>query len=161
MPVERFGDWGALRRLAGSPDRKISAAVRRATLRAVLLLVREIKRGIIAQAPGGQPFAPLAESTIDAKGSSKALIDTGFLLSAITQKILDDGAFIGLLRTSIGPDGQSAANIGAIMEYGATITMPNGNKIIIPKRPFLHPVMQQYRGEIEQLYLNALKGSIT
>ncbi len=35
----------------------------------------------------------LAESTIRRKGSSKALIDTGFLINAITQKIMGDRAF--------------------------------------------------------------------
>ncbi|MCK7511753.1 MAG: hypothetical protein MZV70_52060 [Desulfobacterales bacterium] len=36
-------------------------------------------------------------------------------------------------------------NIGAVMEYGATIQHPNGAVIVIPPRPFLHPTMEKYR----------------
>ena len=42
----------------------------------------------------GQAFAKLADSTIERKGSSKALIDTGFLINSITQKIMADKAFV-------------------------------------------------------------------
>jgi phage gpG-like protein len=133
-------------------------ALQQATIRNALFLVREIQRGIRNQAPGGQPFAKLADSTIERKGSSKALIDTGFLINSITQKIMADKAFVGLLRGTVNKDGESMVNIGAVMEYGATINHPNGATIIIPARPFLHPVMQKYRKEIEQNYRAALKG---
>lgn len=36
-------------------------------------------------------------------------------------------------------------NIGAVMEYGATIKHPNGRDHRHPARPFLHPVMDKYR----------------
>jgi phage gpG-like protein len=133
-------------------------ALQQATIRNALFLVREIQRGIRNQAPGGQAFAKLADSTIERKGSSKALIDTGFLINSITQKIMADKAFVGLLRGTVNKDGESMVNIGAVMEYGATINHPNGATIIIPARPFLHPVMQKYRKEIEQNYRAALKG---
>jgi phage gpG-like protein len=133
-------------------------ALQQATIRNALFLVREIQRGIRNQAPGGQAFAKLADSTIERKGSSKALIDTGFLINSITQKIMADKAFVGLLRGTVNKDGESMVNIGAVMEYGATINHPNGATILIPARPFLHPVMQKYRKEIEQNYRTALKG---
>jgi len=107
------------------------------------------------QVPGGVPFEPLAEGTIERKGSSKALIDTGFLVNAITQRILADSAFVGLLRGTVYPKGEDARNpvppstIGAIMEYGATIPMPNGGTIIIPPRPFLHPIMEKQKKQVE------------
>lgn len=153
----KAGNWSVLKKLAENPDKQIRKAVHGATVKAALLLVREIKRGIVSQAPGGVPFAPLAESTIAGKHSSKALIDHGFLLNAITHKIMSDGAFIGLLKTSLNGEGESLANIGAIMEYGATIPMPNGNSIVIPARPFLHPVMKKYQSEVLSLYREALK----
>ena len=103
-----------------------------------------------------QPFAELAESTIERKGSSKALIDTGFLVNAITQKIMADKAFVGLLRGTVNQKGEDMVNIGAVMEYGATIKHPNGATIILPARPFLHPVMAQYRDEILENYRKAL-----
>lgn len=157
MTVRRTGEWGKARaKLNASLGPRLAAALRQATIRNTLLLVREIQRGIKSQAPGGQPFVQLAESTIDRKGSSKALIDTGFLVNSITQKIMADIAFVGLLRGTVNKDGEDMVNIGAIMEYGATIQHPNGATIIIPPRPFLHPVMEQYREEILENYRKAV-----
>ncbi len=125
MAIRRFGDWERAKELlCNNPGQRLALAIRQATIKNALLLVREIKRGIRDQAPGGKQFAPLAQVTIDRKGSSKALIDTGFLVNSITQKIMSDRAFVGLLRTSFYKGGESAANIGAIMEFGATINHP-------------------------------------
>ena len=158
MTVRRTGDWDKARvKLSASLGPRLAAALQQATIRNALLLVREIQRGIRSQAPGGKPFVKLAQSTIDRKGSSKALIDTGFLVSAITQKIMADKAFVGLLRGTVNKDGEDMVNIGAVMEYGATIKHPNGATIIIPARPFLHPVMEQYREEILENYRQAIR----
>ncbi len=157
MTVRRFGDWDKARALlTNGLDQRLTLAIRQATIKNALLLVREIKRGIRSQAPGGKQFASLAQVTIDRKGSSKALIDTGVLLNAITQKIMSDGAFVGLLRTSVHKGGESVANIGAIMEYGCTINHPSGAVIVIPPRPFLHPTMVKYRDEVIENYRQAL-----
>jgi len=157
MGVKRFGDWDKARaKLAGNPGARLALALRQATIKNAILLVREIKRGIRSQAPGGKPFVKLAESTIRRKGSSKALIDTGFLINAITQKIMADRAFVGLLRGTVNKDGDDMVNIGAVMEYGATIQHPNGAVIVIPPRPFLHPVMEKYRDEILENYRKAV-----
>ena len=157
MGVRRFGDWDKARKLlCNNPGHRMALAIRQATIKNALLLVREIKRGIRDQAPGGKQFAPLAQVTIDRKGSSKALIDTGFLVNSITQKIMSDRAFVGLLRTSIYKGGENAANIGAIMEYGCTINHPSGAVIVIPPRPFLHPTMERYRNEVIGNYREAL-----
>jgi hypothetical protein len=111
-------------------------------------------------APGGVPFAPLAESAIERKGSSKALIDTGFLLNPVTQRILADHAFVGLLRGTVNKDGEDMVNIGAIMEYDATITMPNGTTIVLPPRPFLHPAMEKYRDQVADNYRKAIRAAL-
>jgi phage gpG-like protein len=157
MSVERFGDWDKLKgKMEGSMGVRLAMAIRQATLRNALFLVREIQRGIKSQSPGGKQFAPLSPITIERKGSSKALIDTGFLLSSITHKILNDQAFVGLLRTTMHDNGLHSANLGAIMEYGATIEHPSGATIVIPPRPFLHPVMMKYRDEIVKNYHDAI-----
>ena len=158
MGVKRFGDWDKARaKLAGNPGARLALALRQATVKNAILLVREIKRGIRSQAPGGKPFVKLAESTIRRKGSSKALIDTGFLINAITQKIMADRAFVGLLRGTVNKDGDDMVNIGAVMEYGATIQHPNGAVIVIPPRPFLHPVMEKYREQVIENYRAAIR----
>lgn len=162
MPVRRTGDWAKARAALGnSLGPRMAAALRVATVKNALLLVREIQRGIRSQAPGGVPFAKLAESTIDRKGSSKALIDTGFLVNAITQKIMADKAFVGLLRGTVNPQGEDVVNIGAVMEYGATIHHPNGATIIIPARPFLHPVMEQYHDQVVNNYHKAIRAALS
>ncbi|MBT8339251.1 MAG: hypothetical protein HKP58_03890 [Desulfatitalea sp.] len=158
MGVKRTGDWDKARAMlsAGLAPR-LANALRQATIRNALFLVREIQRGIRSQSPGGQAFVKLAESTIARKGSSKALIDTGFLIHAITQKIMAERAFVGLLRGTVNRDGEDMVNIGAVMEYGATIKHPNGATIIIPPRPFLHPVMEKYRTQIIENFREALR----
>ena len=157
---QKTGDWmKAVNRLE-KLGQDIDKVTKRATIKAAMLLVREIKLGIRNQAPGGKPFVPLAESTIDKKGSSKALIDTGFLINAITQKIVNDQAFVGILRGSVGKDGTDRANIGAIMEFGATITMPSGRTVIIPPRPFIHPTFEVMRPKIISMYRDALEKAL-
>ncbi len=157
MGVKRTGDWDKVRaRLNAGMGPRLAKALRQATIRNALFLVREIQRGIRFQSPGGRPFAKLVESTIERKGSSKALIDTGFLNNGITQKIMADKAFVGLLRGTVSKDGDDMVNIGAVMEYGATIKHPNGATIIIPPRPFLHPVMEKYRNQIIGNYRQAI-----
>lgn len=158
MTVRRTGDWDKARaKINASLGPRLAAALKQATILNALLLVREIQRGIRSQAPGGKPFVKLAQSTIDRKGSSKALIDTGFLVNAITQKIMADKAFVGLLRGTVNKDGEDMVNIGAVMEYGATIQHPSGATIIIPARPFLHPVMEKHRKEILENYRQAIR----
>ena len=162
MGVELFGDWERVRHLLeDQPGARLALAIRQATVKAAILLVREIQRGIRSRAPGGQPFVQLAQSTIERKGSSKALIDSGFLINSITHHIMKDQAFVGLLKTTVYRDGESEANIGAVMEYGATIPMPNGTTIIIPARPFLHPVMAQHKDAILEIYHDAIKRALT
>ena len=157
MEISRSGDWEKAKRLLTNGfNQRLALVIRKATIKNALLLVREIQRGIRSQAPGGKQFAPLAQVTIERKGSSKALIDTGFLVNSITQKIMSDGAFVGLLRTSVSKDGESVANIGAIMEYGATINHPSGAVIVIPPRPFLHPTMLKYRDDVIENYRQAI-----
>ncbi len=161
MGVRRTGDWAKARaKLAVAPGARLTLALKRATLKNALLLVREIKLGIRSQAPGGKSFAPLAQSTIRRKGSSKALIDTGFLINAITQKIIAEGAFVGLLRGTVNKDGDDMVNIGAVMEYGATIQHPNGATIVIPPRPFLHPVMEKHRKQVVENYREAIRSAL-
>lgn len=158
MGVKRTGEWDKVRaKLNAGMGPRLTKALRQATIHNAFFLVQEIQRGIRSQSPGGQPFVKLAESTIARKGSSKDLIDTGFLINAIIQKIMADKAFVGLLRGTVNKDGEDMVNIGAVMEYGATIKHPRGTTIIIPPRPFLHPVMEKYLDQIIGNYRRAIR----
>lgn len=155
---EPFGQWEQARNLLmNNAGVRLHMAIKQATVKAAILLVREIQRGIRSQAPGGEAFTPLAQETIRKKRSSKALIDKGFLIHSITQRILGDKAFVGVLRGARGRDGDDLVNIGAVMEYGATIKLPSGATVIIPPRPFLHPTMRKYQDQILELYRDAIR----
>jgi hypothetical protein len=57
MGVKRFGDWDkAKAKLVANPGARLALAIRQATIKNALFLVREIKRGIRSQAPGGKAF---------------------------------------------------------------------------------------------------------
>lgn len=96
-------------------------------------------------------------STIDRKGSSKTLINTGFLVNAISQRIMANKAFVGLLPGTINKDGEDVVNIGAVMEYSAAIKHPNGATNILPAIPFLHPVTEKYLEQIFRNYRDAVR----
>ena len=70
MEISRFGDWDKAKRLLTNGfNQRLALAIQKATTKNALLLVREIKRGIRSQAPGGKQFAPLAQVTIERKSS--------------------------------------------------------------------------------------------
>ena len=63
MGVRRTGDWDKARaKLTTGMGPRLATALRQATIRNALFLVREIQRGIRSQAPGGQAFVKLAAS---------------------------------------------------------------------------------------------------
>lgn len=95
-------------------------AIRKTTFQEAHLLRRMIVVGIRKQAPGGKPFRPLADATIKAKGSSKAVIDHGDYIRSINVKEIGGGVafFVGVHKEARTPDGQSQANIGEVLEFG-------------------------------------------
>lgn len=154
------GDWKKLNHLLlsrGGLGVNMRKVLWKANAKNALILVKEFKLGIRSQAPGGKQFAPLADSTKARKGSSKALIDTSFLVNSITQKLMGDKAFAGLLKGVKNKEGDDIANIGAIMEFGATIPNGKGGAIIIPARPFIHPVMIKQLPTVKHNYKVAMQ----
>jgi len=47
--------------------------------------------------------------------------------------------------------------IGPVMEHGATIKHRQGAVIIIQPPPFLHPVMENYRDQLNENYRQAIR----
>ena len=137
--VQLVGDWAKARSLLRRGPGRIKKAVRKALLQEGQFYRTQIIKGIRSQAPGGKAFAPLEPATIAAKGSSKALIDTGTLIRSVTVRKLSggDAVFIGVARTVLSAGGQSLADIAAIHEFGA----PAAN---IPPRPFLQPIEDKF-----------------
>lgn len=158
-----------------------TAGMSKALARAAVVLRDDIRQGIISQAPGGQRFKPLAESTIRMRGMSKrsrrraqktiargaatkALIHHGDLVGSITYQLVSAReAFVGLLRQAKHKDsGESMANLGAIHEYGATIAdgWGRGIHITIPPRPFIGPTWDADRAKVAKVFEDALAESI-
>ena len=104
-------------------EKRLPGAISAAIGYEVSSLAGEIRRGIRSQAPGGKRFAPLAESTIRMKKSSKALINHGDLLRSVHHEQIERAKhsvsyFVGVKRGSKGRDGQELANIAEYHEFG-------------------------------------------
>lgn len=134
----------AMRSMSGDIERSASEALTSVGA----FYAKEIKQGIVRQAPGGRKFRKLADSTLKSKtnkagkAKNKALIDDGDLKNSITWK--RDGmnaVFIGLLRTTKHPKYPGGvANLGAIHEYGSKKRVDRP-----PARPFVSPVVHSMR----------------
>lgn len=97
----------------------------------------EVKEGIESQEPGGMPFLELAQSTIDRKGSEKALVDKADMVGGVIHKMVSGTAvFVGGLRQVEHPsgDGMTMENLMAIHEEGTE----DGH---VQPRPFLEPII--------------------
>ena len=145
--VKLFGDWGKAAAILGSLDKRFQAAAKRAMLQEAQFLRGEIVKGIRDQAPGGQPFAPLAKSTLATRkfrgfGGTKALMVRGDLRNSIVVKAVADGqaVFVGVLRSAKGKNGQSLVDVARLMEEG-------GGPFLVPITPkssrFYHAAMRK------------------
>lgn len=175
MSVQKYGDWGKALEIMRGIEAKYDRAVTRGLNRVGVYVRDKIKRGIRDQAPGGKQFAPLHPATIAAKGSSKALINNGDMVGAITYKITSpEQVFVGLLRTAKNKQGEELANLGHIHEYGRIVKVtpkmrgylgavlgihlkPDTIAITIPARPFLQPVLDAEKGEVVKIFQKELQ----
>jgi len=57
MSVSRFGDWEKAKQVLGTNlGARLAQALRQATVKNAMLLVREIKKGITSRLPAGSPL---------------------------------------------------------------------------------------------------------
>lgn len=171
--VKLFGDWAKASKICNTMADRFKKATEQAIMKEAHYL-----RGLMVKniTSGGKlaekPFAPLAPNTLIIRrfrgfGGSKPLMVTGALRNSIGVVKTGGGVFVGVRRAS-----RSGANIGAVHEFGATITMqmtpkmrrflaaafrhsgqPFGNKgggakgvivIKIPARPYIQPVIDKF-----------------
>lgn len=177
--IEKYGDWDKALKFFQDLDERYEAAIHRALNRVGVYVRDKIKWGIRDQAPGGKPFVPLSELTIRRKGSSKALIEHGDLIGAITFKLVgNDAVFVGLLRTARGKDGESLVNIGEVHEFGAVVPVtpklrgffaavfgvhlkPTTTALRIPARPYLRPVLEAEADKVIDIFQEELSKLFT
>lgn len=156
MTLEGFGD--AVRRLRGVPD-ALEKRLQLATRQNAVGLEGEIKKGMVAQAPGGQAYQPLHPWTIGARLAvmslryrkkvqanaakitarggiaHKALINHGDLLGSITHRMFgnDLSAVVGVNRFAKARNGKPMVNIARIVFYGAVIQVTPGMRAYMHK----------------------------
>lgn len=124
MGVRQTGDWGLARRLLARGPARLRESIGTAVRQEAQLLRKTIVEGLTNQAPGGQPIAPLAPTTLAARAlkgfrGTKALLRRGDLRSSITVVMDGDEAFVGVLRKARGRSGAKLANVAEIEEWGA------------------------------------------
>ena len=168
-----FGDWDKLANIL-NPAR-MRKELSKVTKRAGANAAAAVKKGIVSGAPGGLPFWPLRESTIERKGSSKPLIDHGDLLGSITYVDIDiNTVWVGVKKGSRSSSGGDLADIARVHEFGKLIEVtpkmraylhsqglhlkPDTEYIVIPPRSFLRATLndQAFREANGKLYLKAL-----
>jgi hypothetical protein len=118
------GDWLAARRILANAGPRVRRAIDQAVLQEAHFMRGKIVEGLREQAPGGQPFRPLADSTIRVRAfkrfrGTKALLVRGDLRNSITVERDRDGAFVGVLRTARGRNGMPLANVAELNEFGS------------------------------------------
>lgn len=133
----------------------LPAAINQETLRQALRLKTIMVEGIRISAPGGKAFKENAQSTIDAKGSSKPLIDNADFINSIdADEVGRDQFFVGVNRSVETPDGDSMANLAEILNDG---TKPDSNgKQHIPARPYIEPSYEEWEKDLERQFTEGL-----
>lgn len=172
--IQKYGDWDKALKFFEVLPTRYETAIKRALNRVGVYVRDQIKRGIRDQAPGGQAFAPLSELTIRRKRSSKALIEHGDLIGAITFKVVgSEAVFVGILRTARGKEGDSLVNIGEVHEFGAIVPVTpklrgffagvfgvhlkaTTTALKIPARPYLRPVLEAEADKVIDIFQEEL-----
>lgn len=125
MAILRVGAWEVARRILASAPARVKMALHQATLQEAHYFRKRAVQGMREQAPGGEPFKPLSPFTLAVRKlrnfrGTKALIVRADLRNSITVQSMGQGvAFVGVLRTARGKDGQSLANVAELNEFGS------------------------------------------
>lgn len=177
--VQKVGDWQKAAKILNGLAGRFHRALIVGLSRTGQMMRDETRKGIRAQAPGGQPFEPLSEFTIANKGSSKALIDDGDLINSITFKVNPEqlSVFVGILRTATSKNEGSGetylTNIARVHEEGALIPVTpkmrayfrhrwginlkaSTTHITIPARPFIKPTFEKYAPRAQERFREAV-----
>lgn len=151
VQVQRVGDWNRAAVILRTAPIKIRLAMDRAVLQEAQFFRRKVIEGFRNQAPGGQRFKPLAETTLAIRrftgfSGTKALIVRGDLRNSVKvvkrRTSLGAEAFIGVLRSARGRSGGPLINIAEVHEFGA-------GPIVIPVTPAMRKfLMAAFRQEL-------------
>jgi hypothetical protein len=180
--VKFTGQWKEFRIIINNMTPRIRIALKSAARKNAILILKEIKKGIRNQAPGGLVFTPLHELTIMEKSqikgvgnvkSNQALIRHGDLINALMYFVDEDGSFkVGFQEGATNRYGININMIAAGLEKGFTIGVTENLRnyfaaqgrplkastthLDVPARPFFEPVLKKYRDDIILNYVIAL-----
>lgn len=164
------GPWDKFTKHLVTLDERMLIAGDKSAKDGAFRIADQIREGITNQAPGGIPFQVLSQFTIDRKGCTKALLDSGDMRAAVTDSKLIQGMyFAGLLRTVMHKSGSgetSVVNIGRVHEFGIYIPVTDKMRgwflaqghplrkstvmIRIPARPFIAPVVKKELPKVQK-----------
>jgi hypothetical protein len=145
VKVTRVGDWKTARRLLSTAADRLNAAADTAVLQEAHFIRGKIVEGLREQAPGGQPIAPPAATTLAVRQlrgfrGEKSLLVRGDLRNAITVTRVVGGVLVGVLRTAKNRDGRSLLNIAERNENGGP---PIVLRLSDKARRFLHAAFRK------------------
>lgn len=138
--ITKVGDWQLARQLVSTAQKRLKDATDKAVLQEAQFFRTKVVEGIREQAPGGQPFKPLAPTTLAIRRfrgfkGTKALLVHGDLRNSIVVVKEASGVFVGVLRSAKGGAGQPLVNVAAVHEFGSR---PIAIKLTPKARRFLH-----------------------
>lgn len=134
--VQRIGRWDLAGLITANLKHDIEDNNLVVNKKIGLMLERFVVKWIKRQPSLWSPLNPKYKQwKIKAGYSELTLRKTGTLVNNITSKATKDDIFCGVKREVKNKDGDSVANIAAIMEFGSV-------KRNIPPRPFLEPAMR-------------------
>ena len=177
------GEWPKFRYIIHNFSPKLRISIRAASRKNAVLVLREVKKGIREQSPGGQKFQPLNDLTVREKASVKgigsvksnsALIRYGDLLKAFEYSVDEkNGSFwVGIQKGKKNRSGTDLNMIARTMNYGMTVTVTPSLRnyfaatgrplkketthLDIPARPFIEPVLKALQPIIIKNYIDAI-----
>ena len=122
------GDWRRASRILSTGPAVIRTAIGVAVAQEAQFFRRKVIEGFREQAPGGQAFKPLAETTLAIRRftgfrGTKALIVRGDLRNSVKvvnrRGIFGAESFIGVLKSAKSSDGKDLVNIAEVHEFGS------------------------------------------
>ena len=144
--------WDSIRKRVAQAESSVQGRQRLAVKRAAALAEREIKLGIVKQAPGGKRFKRLSPLTIALSGRSKALAKSGGTgLAGSIKTTFDEKknqAFVGVHRGAKTSGGKDLVNVALIHEFG---TKPFAIKVTDSMRKFFWWAHFKTGGRIQPL----------
>jgi phage gpG-like protein len=123
--TRKVGDWKRARAVLPGMAAAYADAQKKAVNQEAQLFRRRVVECFKSSGKtNGISWRPNSPSTVNAKGSSKPLIDKGDLWGSVTIiKVSDDTFFCGVPNNARSKDGTKYVKIGAVHEFGKVITM--------------------------------------